>query len=71
MSKSSGNGAHSSKTWRMIQANSPIIMAYPNAQILLIDEEGIQPVEYTETEHYRVTKDFLNRYERFLKELLA
>lgn len=54
----------------IIATHSPIIMAYPNAQILLIDEEGIQPVEYTETEHYRVTKDFLNRYERFLKELI-
>lgn len=54
----------------IIATHSPIIMAYPNAQTLLIDEEGIHSVEYTETEHYRVTKDFLNRYERFLKELI-
>lgn len=54
----------------IIATHSPIIMAYPNAQILLIDEDGLQPVEYTETEHYRVTKHFLNHYERFLKELI-
>lgn len=54
----------------IIATHSPIIMAYPNAQILLVNEDGIQPVEYTETEHYSVTKDFLNRYERYLKELL-
>jgi predicted ATPase len=54
----------------IIATHSPIIMAYPNAQILWVNEEGIQPVEYTETEHYSVTKDFLNRYERFLKELI-
>lgn len=54
----------------IIATHSPIIMAYPNAQILLIDEEGIHSVDYTETEHYRVTKDFLNRHERLLKELI-
>lgn len=54
----------------IIATHSPIIMAYPNAHILLINEDGIQPVEYTETEHYSVTKDFLNRYERYLKELI-
>jgi predicted ATPase len=54
----------------IIATHSPIIMAYPNAQILLINEEGIQPVEYTETEHYSVTKNFLNRYEQFLKGLI-
>lgn len=55
----------------IIATHSPIIMAYPNAQILLINEEGIQSVEYTDTEHYRVTRDFLNRYERCLKELMS
>lgn len=54
----------------IIATHSPILMAYPNAQILLVSEEGILPVDYTETEHYIVTKDFLNKYEKFLKELL-
>lgn len=54
----------------VIATHSPIIMAYPNAQILLIDENGLQPVQYTDTEHFVVTKDFLNRYEKFIQDLL-
>jgi predicted ATPase len=54
----------------VIATHSPIIMAYPNAQILQIDRMGIKPVQYTETEHYAVTRDFLNRYEKFIKELI-
>lgn len=54
----------------IIATHSPIIMAYPNAQILLIDETGIKSIEYTETEHFRVTRDFLNRHEKFIQELI-
>lgn len=54
----------------IIATHSAIIMAYPNAQILLLTEGGIAPVEYTETEHYQVTKDFLNRRDRMLKTLM-
>ena len=54
----------------IIATHSPIIMAYPNAQILLINEEGIHPIEYTETDHFTVTKDFLNSYEQLLEILL-
>lgn len=45
-------------------------MAYPNAQILLIDEASIEPIEYKDTEHFRVTRDFLNKHERFIQELI-
>lgn len=58
------------KSQFIIATHSPIIMAYPNAQILLINEAGIQPIEYIETEHYGVTRDFLNHHQRFMKELL-
>lgn len=55
----------------VIATHSPILMAYPNAQILLIDATGIRPVRYTETEHYIVTKDFLNRHEKLVHELIG
>lgn len=55
----------------VIATHSPILMAYPNAQILLIDANGIRPVRYTETEHYIVTKDFLNRHEKLVHELIG
>lgn len=53
----------------IIATHSPIIMAYPNAQIYLIDEKGIKPVEYTKTEHYLITKDFLNKHELLIRAL--
>lgn len=54
----------------IIATHSPIIMAYPNADIFSLNEEGIRKIEYTETEHYTVTKDFLNQYEKMLGILM-
>ena len=54
----------------IIATHSPILMAYPRAKILLLDEDGIREVTYTETEHYDVTKNFLNRHEAMLEILL-
>ncbi|MDZ7359353.1 MAG: AAA family ATPase [candidate division KSB1 bacterium] len=54
----------------IIVTHSPIIMAYPNARIYHLSESGIQEVKYTETEHYKIAKDFLNRPEQTLRALL-
>lgn len=54
----------------VIATHSPIIMAYPDAQILAFGENGIQPIAYEETEHYRVTKTFLDSPERMFRHLL-
>lgn len=54
----------------IIATHSPILMAYPRAKILLLDESGIREVPYTETEHYVVTKSFLNKHESMLEILL-
>lgn len=54
----------------IIATHSPIIMAYPNAQIYVISDKGITATPYTETEHYRVTKDFLNKPEKMLSILM-
>ena len=55
----------------IIATHSPIIMAYPDAQILQFTTEGIAPVAYEETEHYKVTRSFLTRKDLMLKELLS
>lgn len=55
----------------IIATHSPIIMAYPNAWIYEFGANGIQRVEYKETEHYRVTQAFLNRPEQMLRQLLG
>ena len=55
----------------IIATHSPILMAYPYARTYLFSESGISEIKYTETEHYQVTKDFLNRHERMLEILLS
>ncbi len=54
----------------IIATHSPILLAYPNAKILLFDGAGITEVAYEDTEHYTVTRDFLNHYPRRLEQLL-
>lgn len=53
----------------IIATHSPIILAYPNATILYFHAGRIQQVQYDELEHVRLTKDFLNNPEAFLRYL--
>lgn len=55
----------------LIATHSPILMGYPGADILLLDEDGIRRVDYEETEHYFITREFLLNRERMLSQLLA
>ena len=55
----------------LIATHSPILMGYPGADILLLDEGGIHRVEYEDTEHYFITREFLLNRERMLKELFS
>jgi predicted ATPase len=55
----------------IIATHSPILLAYPDARIYCFSSDGISDVKYTETEHYQITKDFLNRHERMLEILLS
>ena len=54
----------------IIATHSPILMAYPGAQVIQLTEDSIETVPYKETEHYVLTKQFLNNPERMLKYLL-
>ena len=54
----------------IIATHSPILMAYPGACIYEFSEDGICPVEYTQTEHYQVTRRFLENPEQMLRYLL-
>ncbi|UUZ51736.1 AAA family ATPase [Massilia sp. B-10] len=49
----------------IIATHSPILLSYPNAKILQFDGSGISEVAYEDTEHYAITRDFLNHYERY------
>lgn len=53
----------------IIATHSPILMAYPKALIYRLSPAGIEQVAYEDTEHYRITRDFLDSPERFFKTL--
>ncbi len=53
----------------IIATHSPILMAFPGAQIFMLCEDGIESVNYTDTEHYLVTKTFLDSPEKTLGTL--
>jgi predicted ATPase len=55
----------------VIATHSPIIMAYPQARIYLLDGEGIRDVAYAETEHYLITRGFLSNPQRSLAMILG
>ncbi len=49
---------------------APSFAEYPHAKIILLTEQAVAEANYTETEHYAVTREFLNKHEAMLKELL-
>ncbi len=53
----------------IIATHSPIILSYPGAILFSFDNEAIEPIAYQDSEHYRVTRDFLNAPERYFKHL--
>ena len=55
----------------IIATHSPILLAYPGAKILQFDGIGITEVAYEDTEHYAITRDFLNHYPRRLDQLFS
>lgn len=54
----------------IIATHSPILMTFPDAEILEFSESGISKVSYHETEHFRITKGFLESPERMISYLL-
>lgn len=55
----------------IIATHSPMLMAMPDAEVLEIGADGVKRVDYRETEHFRVTKRFLDGPERMLGYLLG
>ena len=53
----------------VIATHSPILMAHPDATVYLFGADGIAETTYRETEHFRVTDDFLADPEGAMKVL--
>jgi len=54
----------------IIATHSPILLGYPGATINLFTEQALTRTGYLDTEHYQITKAFLDNLERMLRELL-
>jgi len=55
----------------IVATHSPILMAYPNATIYACSQNGLERVEYIDTEHYKIMHDFMKNPARMLDVLLA
>lgn len=55
----------------IIATHSPILMAYPKAALLHFTDRGITGLQYEETEHYQLTRDFLNNRERYFRAIFS
>ncbi len=52
----------------IISTHSPILMGIPDAMIYEIRDESMEQVRYNETDHYRITKTFLDNPDYYLRE---
>jgi predicted ATPase len=50
----------------IIATHSPILLAYPDAEIFSFDHIPIRKVEYEDTDYFRIYRDFLNNRDTYL-----
>jgi len=54
----------------IIATHSPMLLAFPDAQIYSFDTTPVEVVAYEQLDHVRITRDFLNAPQRFLNQIL-
>ncbi|SDO18242.1 AAA family ATPase [Alkalicoccus daliensis] len=55
----------------IIASHSPILLGCPGAEIFSFDHGKIQKTAYEDTDHYQITKYFLQHREKFLHDILS
>ena len=55
----------------VVATHSPILLGYPDATILMLDEDGIREIDYDEAPQVELTRAFLDDPQRFLRHLLS
>lgn len=53
----------------LIATHSPILLAYPDAEIYVLKDDKIELTPYLETDHYLLTRQFLDNPQRMIKYL--
>ncbi len=51
----------------IIATHSPFLMALPGSRIFSFDDAAIKTIEYKNTSHYRIYRDFMNSPDKFIK----
>ena len=54
----------------IIATHSPILMAFPNAELWELSDNGIEKKDYRDTLHFQITKQFLENPQRMLRYLM-
>lgn len=54
----------------IIATHSPMLICYPGATIYQFDESGVRETSYENTEHFYLTKSFLDNPEAYLRHLM-
>jgi predicted ATPase len=54
----------------LIATHSPMLICYPGATIYQFDEKGVRETGYEDTEHFYLTKSFLNNPASYLRHLM-
>ncbi|MFJ6024217.1 AAA family ATPase [Brevundimonas sp. NPDC092305] len=55
----------------IIATHSPILLGYPDAWIYQASPHGLERIAWEDTEHYQVTRGFLNRPHTYLDVLMS
>ena len=55
----------------IMPTHSPMLMAYPAAQLLRLSKYGLEPVRVSDTDHYRLMREFCADPETFIDTVLS
>ena len=55
----------------IMATHSPMLMAYPGAQLLRLTKYGLEPVTVKETDHYKVMREFCDDPKGFVEAAIA
>jgi predicted ATPase len=55
----------------VMATHSPMLMAYPNARLLRLTKDGLEPVSVEETEHFKLMREFCDDPNGFVEGVMA
>lgn len=54
----------------IMATHAPILMAYPQAQLLQLSKYGLAPTALTDTDHYRLMREFCEDPDTFVETMI-